>query len=340
MYRLDQKLSRIRAGQYKRSDFIIADAKDGDMGPSIPGCGPKWNKDGSSTRFVTRPEFLDNISAIVAQDIVDIMLLSASNLEALVEKGVFKNSAVKPAIRANDTTDVWVVRGADYSKQPSRPFRTASLSRVMTGSLDASRGTAVTGTDLGLYSITFNNDLTHDYTSLEHFSAFRDDAARHNFKYFLEVFNPNVDCRIDPALVPHYVNDCIVRCLAGVTKADRPQFLKIAYNGPKALEELASFDPSITVGVLGGGAGTTRDCFELLNQAEKYGARVALFGRKINLAEDPLAIVSFMREVASGNIQPLEAVKAYHGSLQKSGLTPIRALAADSEITEKVLKAG
>ena len=141
-------------------------------------------------------------------------------------------------------------------------------------------------------------------------------------------------------LVPHYINDCIVRCLAGVTKADRPQFLKIAYNGPKALEELASFDPSITVGVLGGGAGTTRDCFELLNQAEKYGARVALFGRKINLAEDPLAMVSFMREVASGNIQPLEAVKAYHGSLQKSGLTAIRALAADSEITEKVLKAG
>jgi DhnA family fructose-bisphosphate aldolase class Ia len=195
-------------------------------------------------------------------------------------------------------------------------------------------------TDLGLYSITFNNDLEHDYASLEHFSAFREDAASHKFKYFLEVFNPNVGCRIDPAMVPHYINDCIVRCLAGVTKADRPQFLKIAYNGPKALEELASFDPSIVVGVLGGGAGTTRDCFELLNQAEKYGARVALFGRKINLAEDPLAMVSFMREVASGNIQPLEAVKAYHGSLQKSGLTAIRALAADSEITEKVLKAG
>ena len=327
MYRLDQKLSRIRAGKYKRSDFIIADAKDGDMGPSIPGCGPKRNKDGSSSRFVTRTEFLENIGAIVAQDIVDIMLLSASNLEALSDKGVFKKSAVKPAIRANDTTDIWVVRGADYSKQPSRPFRTVSLPRVK-------------GTDLGLYSITFNNDLAHDYTSLEHFSAFREDAARHKFKYFLEVFNPNVDCRIDPALVPHYVNDCIVRCLAGVTKADRPQFLKIAYNGPKSLEELASFDPSITVGVLGGGAGTTRDCFELLNQAEKYGARVALFGRKINLAEDPLAIVSFMREVASGNIKPLEAVKAYHGSLQKSDLTPIRALAADSEITEKVLKAG
>jgi hypothetical protein len=47
-----------------------------------------------------------------------------------------------------------------------------------------------------------------------------------------------------------------------------------------------------------------------------------------------------MREVASGNIQPLEAVKAYHANLKKSGLTAIRELAADSEITEKVLKAG
>ena len=86
MFRLDQKLSRIRAGKYKRSDFIIADAKDGDMGPSIPGCGPKRNKDGSSTRFVTRPEFLANIGAIVNQDIVDIMMLSATNLEAITEK--------------------------------------------------------------------------------------------------------------------------------------------------------------------------------------------------------------------------------------------------------------
>ena len=328
MFKLDQKLSRIHNGQYKRGDFIIADAKDPDMGPSLAGCGPKREKDGSSTRFVTRAEFLENIAAIVKQDIVDIMLTSVSNLEALVEKGVFAGSTVKPAIRANDTTDIWVGRGGTYSKKPSRPFRTASLAHTKPY------------TDLGLYSMTFNNDLDHDYDSLDHFAVFREDAADNEFKYFLEVFNPNVDCHIDPAVVPHYVNDCIVRCLAGLTRAERPQFLKIPFNGPKALDELASFDPGIVVGVLGGGAGTTRDCFELISQAEKYGARVALFGRKINLAEDPLAMVSFMREVASGNIQPLDAVKAYHAGLQKNGLTPARSLAADSEITEKVLMAG
>ncbi len=338
MFRLDEKLSRIRAGKYKRTDFIIADAKDGDMGPSMTSCGPKREKDGSAKRNYTRPEFLQNIKAIVEQDIVDIMLTSASNMEALVEMGVYKKSKVKPAIRANDTTDVWVMRGATYAKKPSLPFRSAALPRVMHGGLDAKPSAKLKGTDLGLYSITFNNDLDRDIESLEAFGLFREEAASNGFTYFLEVFNPNVDCGIAPETIPFYLNDCLMRCIAGVTKADRPQFLKIPFNGPKALEELASYDPSIVVGVLGGGAGTTRDCFELLHQAEKYGARVALFGRKINLAEDPLAMVAFMREVASGNIAPVEAVKAYHAGLQKNGVTPIRPLAADSEITEKVLK--
>jgi hypothetical protein len=129
-----------------------------------------------------------------------------------------------------------------------------------------------------------------------------------------------------------------LRCLAGLTKAERPEFLKIAYNGPKALEELASFDPSLTVGVLGGGAGTTRDCFELIYQAEKYGARVALFGRKINLAESPLAMVKFMRAVASGDVKPEEAVRAYHSLLKKEKITSTRSLEDDLLITEATLK--
>ncbi|HEV7480150.1 MAG TPA: hypothetical protein VGO05_07700, partial [Roseiarcus sp.] len=128
--------------------------------------------------------------------------------------------------------------------------------------------------------------------------------------------------------------------LAGLTEAERPKFLKIAYNGPRALEELASFDPGLVVGVLGGGAGTTRDCFELIHQAEKYGARVALFGRKINLAESPLDIVRLMRAVADGAMTPLDAVKDYHAALQKQRLKPTREIALDSAITETVLKSG
>jgi hypothetical protein len=90
--------------------------------------------------------------------------------------------------------------------------------------------------------------------------------------------------------------------------------------------------------VLGGGAGTNRDAFELIHQAEKYGARVALFGRKINLAESPLEMVAMLRRVASHDISPKEAVKAYHGTLKKQGIKPDRTLEDDSKITEAVLK--
>ncbi|HVM86398.1 MAG TPA: hypothetical protein VMW18_21055 [Candidatus Binatia bacterium] len=337
--RLDQKLARIRAGKYKPTDFIIADAKDGDMGPSLTSCGPKREKDGSWKRYRTRTEFLDEIRALVRQNVLDIMLVSASNLELLNKDKLFAKSAVQPAIRANDTTCIWRMRGATYHDAPSRPFRSAALPRVMYGTAKApAKKGAIKGADFGLYSMTFNNDIEADIRSLEAFADFRAEASALGFRYFLEVFNPNVDTRIDPKVLPHYINDSILRCLAGVTLAERPLFLKIAYNGPKALEELASFDPSLVVGVLGGGAGTTRDAFELIHQAEKYGARVALFGRKINLAESQLEMVAMLRRVASGEIAPKEAVKAYHGQLKKLGIAPARSLEDDSAVTETVLR--
>ena len=81
----------------------------------------------------------------------------------------------------------------------------------------------------------------------------------------------------------------ILKTLAGVTKKDSPLFLKMQFNGHRAMQDLAAYDPeNLVVGILGGAAGTTRDTFELAKQAEQAGARVALFGRKINLAEAPL----------------------------------------------------
>jgi hypothetical protein len=341
MKRLDEKLARIRAGRYTRQDFIIADAKDSDMGFGLPGAGPHRQVDGSWNRYRTREEFFDQIRGILSQDMIDVMLLSASNLERLAEEGLFESSPVTPAVRANDATDIWRLRGAHYAKAPSRPFRTASLARIMYGTLvPPALGARLTGTDLGLYSVTFNNRMEADVASLEAFAAFRAEAAAIGFRYFLEVFNPNVDAGLEAKAIGHYVNDCILRCLAGVTKADRPQFLKIVYNGPKALEELAGYDPGLVVSVLGGSAGTTRDTFELLHQAERHGARVALFGRKINLAEAPLAIVALMRDVADGSVAPAEAVRAYHAEISKKGLTPARPLEEDLTITEAVLKNG
>lgn len=330
MYRLDTKLAKIRAGKYAKGDFIIADAKDGDMSNPIPGTGPVRDAKGKVVRFKTRAEFLQTIRQIIKQDLLDIMLVSAANLESLTEAGAFKGSAVKPAFRANDTTDIWGARPNGYGKLgASRPFRTPVLKDVAKAKLS----------DLGLYSLTFVNDIEADLRSLEAFAAFRDDAAENGINYFLEVFNPNVDAGLPPEAIGSFVNDNLARSLSGVLKNKRPQFLKYPYNGAKALEELVTYDPQLVVGVLGGGAGTNRDTFELLYQAEKYGARVALFGRKINLAESQLDIVRFMRAVADGEMKPLEAVKAYHGALKDQGIPAVRSPEDDSAVTEAVLKA-
>ena len=63
----------------------------------------------------TLEDFRAQIRDVVRQGIVDIMLLSASNVEILaMEERLFENSAVTPAARANDTSDIWAVRGGKY----------------------------------------------------------------------------------------------------------------------------------------------------------------------------------------------------------------------------------
>ncbi|MGV0819376.1 hypothetical protein [Martelella sp. AMO21009] len=326
MTRYDDKIGRIRAGRYGKGDFVIADAKDADMSGGIMTTGLRRDDDGVPTGSRTRLEFIAEIETLIRQDIVDIMLTSASNMELLRQRGAFAGSLVKPAIRANDATDVWgVIRGGRYRDTPSRPFRSVEL--------------ALAQAELCLYSITFNNDADADLAALRAFADFRREARAAGKKYFLEVFNPNAQAGFSSAETGAFVNDCIVRSLAGLTTGERPEFLKVAYNGARAMEELATYDPSIVVGVLGGGSGTHRDTFELVAQAEKYGARLALFGRKINSAEHQPSIISWLRRVADGDASSSEAVRGYHGDLLALGLRPDRALDDDLVITEEVLNA-
>ncbi len=322
---LDKKLTRIRDGSYTPADFIIADAKDGDIGFGAPARGRARAKPG---RLCTRAVYLERMRAMTRSELVDIMLMSASTGERLSEEGLFKDSVVTPAIRLNDTTDIWSARGGRYTEEPSRHHRTARIDQ------------ARKYVDLGLYSITFSNQVDIDAINAEAYSAFRAEAAEHGMRHFLEVFNPAFDIRLtEGGDIGSFINDNIVRTLSGVMSADQPKFLKIQYNGARAMEELASYDPGHLVpGILGGAKGTTRDTFELVGQAARYGARVALFGRKINLAEDSIALVRLMRAVVEGQLKPDDAVGAYHDHLAKQKLTPDRPLAEDSEITDPVLK--
>jgi len=330
---LDRKLERILAGTYTPDDFVIADAKDGDMAFGVTAAGTIAGEPSGLAgpgRYGTREDYVDAMRALLKAGRVDIMLTSAANGERLVAEGwIGDQSPGGPtlAVRGNDTTDIWNNRFADYPKHPSRPFRTVSLAAIRPFC------------DLVLYSVTFNADLDHDLATLRAYAEFRRDAAAVGIRHFLEVFNPNAAPHLASDQVGAYVNDSIVRTLAGMASAERPLFLKVAYNGSAALAELTEHDPSLVVGILGGSSGTTRDTFELLSRAEAAGARIALFGRKIQRAESQLDLVALMRPVIRGDLTPADGVRAYHEALGAAGKTPKRSLTDDLQVTEPVLLA-
>ena len=100
------------------------------------------------------------------------------------------------------------------------------------------------------------------------------------------------------------------------------------------MEQLVHYDPTSIVGILGGAAGTTHDAFRMLWEAKKYGARAALFGRKINNAENQLIFVRILRAIADGQLEPEQAVRDYHGQLQETGTAPHRSLEDDLVLTQ------
>ena len=325
---LEIKLKKIKKLNYKPKDFIIADAKDADMAMGIITPGPERDNRGKILK--TYKKLNDYKKAMVSMsksNLIDIMLMSASIGEELIKKKIFNNSKVTPAIRMNDTSDIWLMRNGNYRSTNPRPFRSARLDSVSKFA------------KLGLFSMTFSRNVDFDLSMLNAYRDFRIEATNYKFKHFLEVFNPPINIGLKPKELGDYINDCIIKAIAGQTKDERPLFLKIAYNGPKAMEALATYDPAnLIVGILGGSKGTTRDCFELIKKASKYGAKVALFGRKINLSESPVSLVKIMRTVIEENLKTDEAVKLYHDELKQKNLIPDRPLKKDLQITDPILK--
>ncbi|HVN82864.1 MAG TPA: hypothetical protein VMW38_28030 [Terriglobia bacterium] len=331
---LDHKLAKIHADPVSAKDFILADAKDADMafGIGAPGQSPEYY--GQEGKFRSLAEYRELIRQVIRQGLVDIVLMSASSNEILtIEERLFDNSPVTPAARANDTTDIHVGRGVRYWREASRPFRTATIDQMQCGKAACEPEERWMGADLGLYSVTFNNDIQRDLQTIQAYREFRIEAEKKGFRHFLEVFDPNTPSAVEPELLGHFINDHIVRLLAGVPRVGRPIFLKIVYHGPKFMEELVSYDPHLVTGILGGASGTTYDAFKLLAESKKYGARAALYGRKINNAEHQLAFIEFLRLIADGLIEPEDAVSAYHDVLRKLGIRPHRSLEKDLELT-------
>ena len=225
---LDAKLADL-CGNPNSDAFIIAYAADPDMSKGL------------ATLTDATPSiqaFYDDLTDLIEQAKIDVLLTSVSTMDVLArEKRLFDTSPVTPAVRANDTTDLWDATGAEYTALPSRPFASPTIEEAQYGTL-LPQPDQKPDIDLGLYSVTFNNNLDTDWLTLTEFKAFRTEATRKGFRYFLEVFNPNVaDCGLSAEDIPTYVNDQIARMLAGIPRASRPEFLKIAYNGPEAMEK-------------------------------------------------------------------------------------------------------
>jgi len=338
---LDCKLRSIHADPHGAKDFIIADAKDADMAFGIGAPGKSPERHDGELRYKTLAEYRQQIRDVIRQGIVDIVLMSASTSEVLcLEERLFDTSSVTPAARANDATDVHIPRGGRVHLESARPFRSANLDHLQCGHLDCRPEERRRGVDLGLYSVTFNNRCELDRETLTQYKQFREECERVGFRHFLEIFDPNLPDAVAAELVPGFVNDLVARTLAGVTAKGRPIFLKMVYHGPRALEELVSYDPQLVVGVLGGTAGTTLDAFQLIYEVRKYGGRAALFGRKINQAESQLAFIEFLRHLVDGVIEPVEAVKAYHSVIQKLGLRPHRSLGDDLTLQSAAMSYG
>src|SRR5512137_3012657 len=154
MKSLDTKLAEVKANPSSRA-FIIADAKDADMAFGVRAPGPRsylakagaraahfspevWTREEFGSRNL--PEFLDIIREVTRQGLVDIMLMSASvNEQLTIKEGLFRNSQVTPAARANDTTDVWVVRHGSYIKEPAQTFRSATIDHIQCGRVECER---------------------------------------------------------------------------------------------------------------------------------------------------------------------------------------------------------
>src|SRR5499426_2360357 len=240
MKSLDAKLADIKSSPSSRA-FILADAKDADMAFGVRAPGPRsylarsgarpaqfspelWTRDEFGYRNL--PEFLDIIREVTHQGLVDIMLMSAYvNEQLTMKEGLFKNSHVTPAARANDATDVWAVRHGCYTRESAQPFRTATIDQIQCGKIECDRTSDdFPGANLGLYSVTFVNDLDQDRETLLAFKAFREEAERKKFRYFLEVFDPNVQSGIAPEKLGEFINDNIIRSLAGVPDSGRPLF--------------------------------------------------------------------------------------------------------------------
>lgn len=190
---LDAKITRILSNPSCR-DFILVDAKDADMAFGLAAPGTLSDHAAEDKVFRTMEFYREQICGIVEDGHIDIMLMSAStNAQLTIDWQIFKSSSVTPAVRMNDTTDIWLSAGTgSYSTQPPLPFSTCTIKEAQYGwnpveeETKATKSDTVPGANLGLFSLTLNDQATVDQPILNAYKNFRLDAEQSKFKHFLK----------------------------------------------------------------------------------------------------------------------------------------------------------
>ena len=96
------KIQKIKNNKYRPKDFIIADAKDADMGGGRRAPGYLREKNGALTDIPdTYDSYLKKMDEMTKSEMVDVMLMSMTSAEKLVGNKIFDNSPVTPAVRLN-----------------------------------------------------------------------------------------------------------------------------------------------------------------------------------------------------------------------------------------------
>ncbi len=212
--------------------------------------------------------------------------------------------------------------------------RTTTIEQAACGKVECTPDERKRGTNLGLYSVTFNNDATLDRATLRSVSFVSSRSRGQGFRHFLEIFAPNACVGQKPSDVGMFLNHHIVRLLAGVTRRSRPIFLKMPYFGAKSLEALVHsiFDCGRNLGRCGLAQHTMHFTYGGNPKNTAHGPRY-LAGKSTNRHQ--LTFVRYLRALADGKINPPEAVREYHDKLKQLNIKPNRSLNDDLELTVK-----
>lgn len=298
---LQRKLRALRNDPSSSGAFILADAKESDW--ALAGLPQRicrsMERPDASFPYPSRKAYLNQIDELLEDSPLDLMVISPGlSAKLTLGGGPFDRSGVSPSVR--------------FMPGESLPPPTSLLDSG----------------PIPLFSLGFCRDADLDRSELDAYETFRRSGAA-SARHIMELF-PACGCDGGPpARVGDILNDRLLHSILEVPPTVRPALLQAPYYGPRLMEQLAGCLPGVPVGILGGAPGTTFDAFQLLHESSRYGARGAVFGRRIAAAEHQPSFIRMMDYVARGEASPAEAVHAYHGVLQELRVAPRRDLSED-----------